>query len=300
MSQGRHIASLTITAATTLCLVISILATGCRQQGATAQPRTLRVGVLPTDSPEALRSRHGPVLDHIQQVTGIPTELVIPADDDDLVRLFHERSIEMAYFGSYTYVLAHERDGAAPLVMRDVDLRVTSVFLVRPDSRAEHLEDLQGARFSFGARRSTSGHLMPRSFLTSRGIDPEQFFEETRYSGSHETTAYWVRDGTVDAGVADAAIIRTMLRDRRLAERDVRILWETPVYPDYVWAVQRNLSPRLVLQIQDGLLELSRDDLKQRQILEAAGAGSFLPALDEAFDDLRRVVSKKDERENAG
>lgn len=291
MSWGTPIASRTIAAAVVLCLALGVFATGCPRQSETAQPRTLRVGVLPTDAPEVLREQHGPLLASIQRATDIPTELVIPADDDDLVRMFHERSIEAAYFGGYTYVLARERDGAVPLVIRDVDLRFTSVFLVRPDNPAERLEDLKGARFSFGAPRSTSGHLMPRSFLSDRGIVPEQFFAETRYADGHDATAYWVRDGTVDVGVADAAVIRTMLRDRRLAQRDLKILWETPVYPDSVWAVQRNLAPRLALKIQDALMDLSRDDPEQRRILAAAGARSFLPALDAEFEDLRRVVS---------
>jgi ABC-type phosphate/phosphonate transport system substrate-binding protein len=38
---------------------------------------------------------------------------------------------------------------------------------------------------------------MPRYFLKEMDIIPEVFFSDTRYSGKHDLTAYWVRDGLV-------------------------------------------------------------------------------------------------------
>jgi phosphonate transport system substrate-binding protein len=250
------------------------------------------VGVAPTDPPEALRKRHAPVLGTIQDATGVPTDLVIPANDDELVRMFHDRTIDMAYLGGYSYLLVRDRDGAEPLVMRDADLRSTSVFLIRSDTHAARLEDLKGARIGFGERRSPSGHLMPRIFLERRGIAPEEFFSQTFYSGGHDTTAHWVRDRKVDVGTASGDIVRKMFRDGRLDPTAVRILWETPDYPEYVWAVQHDLSPGLVSQIQDRLLALSRDEPAYARILDAAGAESFLPALDTDFQVLRRETVK--------
>lgn len=280
-----------LTAFLALCVVFGSFVAGCSHQNAAPQPQTLRVGVLPTDAPEALRARHGPLLESIQDTIGVPTELVIPKDYDEILQMFHDRRIDMAYFGGYSYVLAHDRDGAVPLVMRDVDRRFTSVFLVRSENHAARLEDLKGARLSFGARLSTSGHLMPRVFLRQRGMVPEVFFRETLYSGGHDTTAYWVRDGRVDVGVASADIVRKMFRDGRLSQGAVRILWETPTYPDYVWAIHPDFSPRLASQIQDCLLALFRDEAKDRHVLEAADAGSFLPALDSDFDRLRPAMA---------
>ena len=69
---------------------------------------------------------------------------------------------------------------------------------------------------------------MPRHFMCSdKQIIPEVFFSEVHYSGAHDKTAYLVRDGTIDLGVANSEIIKKMIRDGRLKENDVRVLWET-------------------------------------------------------------------------
>jgi phosphonate transport system substrate-binding protein len=272
-----------------LVLYICLLA-ACTDQEP-ARPGVLRIGVLPDSAPDILKAKYKPLVDYLQGETGIPSKLIIPADYEELLTMFHNQAIDLAFFGGYTYVIAHERDHAVPLAMRDVDLQLTSQFLVRADNPATSLEDLKGKRFAFGSDLSTSGHLMPRYFLRERGIVPEKFFSETLYSGAHDRTAYWVRDGKIDAGVANSKIIRNMFADGKLDEHDIRILWETPPYSDYVWAIQINIDPVLRQQILDSLLSLSIDNPKQRLMLEAMNVQrKFLPALDKDFTVTREAI----------
>jgi phosphonate transport system substrate-binding protein len=80
---------------------------------------------------------------------------------------------------------------------------------------------------------------MPRHFLKSiLSIEPESTFREVRYSGAYDKTVHQARDGKVDLGAVHAEIFRTMRRDRRPKQDDLRIIWETPPYPDYVWAIK--------------------------------------------------------------
>jgi len=126
------------------------------------KPSVLRVGILPDVSEENLRKRYGPLLNHLSAKTGFDLNLVLPTDYGDLVRLFRENKVDLAYFGGLTFVQAQVFYNAEPLVMRDVDTRFTSWFLVRKSDPARNLADLKGKVFSFGSRLSTSGHLMPR------------------------------------------------------------------------------------------------------------------------------------------
>jgi phosphonate transport system substrate-binding protein len=267
------------------------LVVGCPHQQTGYRPQTLRIGVAPNAPQEFLLKQHGPLARYLQQETGITTELTITEDSDELLAMFHDRRLDMAYLGGYEYVLAHDRDQAVPLAIRDADLRYTSLIIVRADSAARRPEDLRGKRFAFLGQLSTSGHLMPREFLNERGIEPEQFFSETLYSGVHDdAAALWVRDGRVDAGIISREAFARLLATRQITERDVRVLWETPAYADYVWTVQGDLDPRLQAQIQDRLLALASDDPAPLAILEAAGATHFLPAADADYTALRRSV----------
>lgn len=254
-------------------------------------PAVIRVGVLPDMDREELLRRYKPLLDHLSAETGFAFELATPESYDELVKLFRDGAVDLAYFGGLTFVRAHVFHGAQPLVMRDVDTRFTSYFLARPGNLASGLGDFKGRIFSFGSRLSTSGHLMPRQFLkTNKEIEPEAFFGEVRYSGAHDKTAYWVRDGEVDLGVANSEIIKAMHRDGRLKKGDLRVLWETPPYPDYVWAVRRGVNETIMSRLRDAFLSLEVGNRDHAGILLLMGAGSFLPAGVNDFMSLKLIA----------
>jgi phosphonate transport system substrate-binding protein len=251
---------------------------------------TLRIGILPDESKEALRDRYMPLFEYLSQETGISCELAIPDSYEELVKWFGEGKIDLAYFGGATFLKASNQYNAVPLVMRDVDTRFTSVLVVA-DEDFRTIEELQGKRISFGSRLSTSGHLMPRHFLqVQHGITPEKHFSSIQYSGKHDRTAFWVRDGEVDAGIVNSEVIRKMSADGRLRPGEVRIIWTTPPYIDYVWAVHPRVHPAARETIQQAFLQLSADNPPHEAVLSKLGAGAFYPASNNDFSALQQVM----------
>jgi phosphonate transport system substrate-binding protein len=254
----------------------------------------LRIGILPDEGEEALRERYVPLLEFLSQASGLPYKLVIPNNYAELVRQFGEGQIDLAYFGGVTFVNANSEYGAMPLVMRDVDSHFTSAFIVA-DEGFRNLKELQGKRFSFGSRLSTSGHLMPRHFLhAERGIAPEKYFGSIEYSGKHDLTAYRVRDGGVDAGVVNTEIIRKMFADGRLKPGDIRIIWTTPPYPDYVWAVHPRIHPVARERIQQAFLQLTAENPQEAAILSRMGTAGFYPVSTKDFSMLVQTINSLD------
>ena len=254
--------------------------------------QVLRIGVLPDQDPNVLRERFVPLFDYLTSALEVPYEFVPSDDYAALVRQFVSGDVDLAYFGGFTFLEAEAKGGAVPLIMRDVDKKFVSYFLVRPDNPAKSLADLKGGRICFGSRLSTSGHLMPRSFLAAVGIWPEDYFSDVCYTGAHDRTALQVRDGAADIGVANAEIIQAMLRDGRLSDRDIRILAQTPPYPDYVWAASPRLGIELQQEIRDAFLDLSPGDDAHARLLGRLGAGAFLPASSSDFAPLRETVEE--------
>lgn len=251
---------------------------------------TLRVGVLPDESGKALLERYTPLLEFITQETGYNFEVVIPDSYEGLLKEFGEGQIDLAYFGGVTFVKANIEYGAVPLVMRDVDTRFTSDLVVTGEN-FKTLEELQDKRFSFGARLSTSGHLMPRHFLqVAHGITPEKYFRSIQYSGKHDRTAFLVRDGEVDAGVVNSEIIQKMFADGRLRPGDIRIIWTTPPYADYVWAVHPQIHPVDREKMQQAFLQLSVENPQHEAILSNLGTAGFYPAGNEDSSLLKEVM----------
>src|SRR5215510_3546166 len=257
------------------------------------QITSLRVAVLPDTAPEELQQRHASLIRYLSDTLDMPVELVIPPNYDEMLVDFANGKTDLAFFGGYTFVLAHQCCNALPLVMRDVDRNFTTVFLASASDRRNSLQDFKGARFTFGASLSTSGHLMPRYFLEQQGIIPEQFFGEVQYSGGHDKTAFLVQDQVVDLGAANSVIISQMAQRGQISPETLKIIWETPTYADYVWTVPVTLPASLVNQIRDAFLELSKIDPTQSAVLEDQGARGYLPATLSDFEVLINMVERQ-------
>lgn len=263
-----------------------------RQTSIDSTPNVIRVGVLPDESDALLRQRYQSLIGFLSDQTGLDYELVIPATYSELVDQFGGGHVDLAYFGGLTFLVAEERYGAIPVVMRDVDVRFQSHFIARNDAKVggDRIVDFKGESFAFGSNLSTSGHLMPRFFLKQEGIDPERFFSEVIYSGAHDKTAEAVVAGTVDLGAANRLVIDKMFADGRLDPSVVRVVWTTPPYPDYVWAISRQIPHDLRDTILDAFLLLGPADKDHKLILDHLGAAGFLPAVPSDFQELRRVA----------
>ena len=254
----------------------------------------LRVGVLPDQNRQELEKRYLPLLEHLSKETKISFKLTIPGTYDELVKMFEESKIDLARFGGVTFVQANLQHGAVPLVMRDIDSKFTSYFIVGGDSSAKDITGCKGKKIAFGSKFSTSGHLMPEYFLNEQNIAPSEFFSAIRFSGSHDKTAFLVRDGEVDVGAVNSIILRKMMEDGRLKKDDVRILWETPPYSDYVWAMQPVFHNSVRIKLRDAFLSLSPANSAHAKILDKLSAGSYIPVSSDNFNELRKVIQQHD------
>lgn len=257
-------------------------------------PVLLRVGVLPDQNPAALRRNFKPLLDHLAAQSGIEARLIIPSDYADIVRMFRLQEIDLAYMGGLTFVQAQAETDAEALVMREIDTRFTTWFISRPELASTRLSALRNKSFLFGDKLSTSGHLMPRHFLEDEwNLEPETFFSEVSYSGAHDKTVFMVRDGHYDIGAVNASIVRRMIDDGRVAGDELQVVWQTPPYPDYVWAIQPNLDENLKTRLRNAFLQLDSERPDDRAILDSLGAKVFLPAGHSDFTMLGDIASSR-------
>lgn len=254
------------------------------------QKAKITFAVLPDSSREILQQRYRPLLQYIEQATGLSTELVIPQNHRQMLDLFKQQQVDIGLFCGYSFIKAQQTSKAVPLIMRDIDFKFSSFFIVHPSIKKKKIEDFANRSISFGHKMSTSGHIMPRYFLIERNIIPENFFSKIIYSGGHDKTAYLVRDRKVELGAANSNVIKTMLLQGLLKKSDIRVLWETPSYTDYVWAIQPDFNQHLKQKVLDLFLSLSLMDEQGRKILEPLGTDGFLPANNADFDDLRRII----------
>jgi phosphonate transport system substrate-binding protein len=187
------------------------------------------------------------------------------------------RKIDMVWFGGFTFVQANVRSKGqvTPLVQRVEDEKFRSVFITTVPA-ITRLEDLKGKTLAFGSESSTSGHLMPRSFLLQAKINPDTDLKRIAFSGAHDATVAAVAGGKVDAGALNISVWEKLVEAKKVDPKQVRVFYTTPGYFDYNWTVRTDMDPALKKKITDAFLALDDSTPQGKEILELQRATKFV------------------------
>ncbi len=243
-----------------------------------AQSRTLRITAIPDESPTELARKAAPLVKYLEQKMGMKAEYVPVTDYAAAVEALANQQVDLVWFGGFTFVQALVRSGgkAIPLVQREEDAKFRSVFITT-DDRIKTLADLKGKTLSFGSTSSTSGHLMPRSYLLAANLDPDKDLKRVAYSGAHDATVAAVASGKVDAGALNVSVWEKLVEDKKVDPAKVRVFFTTPAYFDYNWTVHADMPAAQREKLARAFLDLSPATAEGRDILALQRATRFIP-----------------------
>ncbi|MBD8654208.1 putative selenate ABC transporter substrate-binding protein [Oxalobacteraceae sp. CFBP 13730] len=237
----------------------------------------LRVSAIPDESPTELQRKFKPLGDYLAKATGLKVEFTPVTDYAASVEGLVNRKIDMVWFGGFTFVQANVRSKGqvTPLVQRVEDEKFRSVFITTVPTITK-LEDLKGKTLAFGSESSTSGHLMPRSFLLQAKINPDTDLKRIAFSGAHDATVAAVAGGKVDAGALNISVWEKLVEAKKVDPKQVRVFYTTPGYFDYNWTVRTDMDPALKKKITDAFLALDDATPQGKEILELQRATKFV------------------------
>jgi phosphonate transport system substrate-binding protein len=253
--------------------------------------QVFRVTAIPDESPTELARKAEPLMKYLESKLGMKVEFTPVTDYAAAVETLVNKKVDMAWFGGFTFVQAHHRSGGkvVPIIQRAEDESFRSVF-VTTDPRIKTLADLKGKDVSFGSQSSTSGHLMPRSFLLQAGIDPDRDFRRVAFSGAHDATVAAVASGKVNAGALNISVWEKLVADKKVDASRVRVFYTTPPYYDYNWTVHADLPAATREKLVAAFLALSKDTPEGRQILELQRASRFVPTKAENYKGIEAAA----------
>lgn len=241
-------------------------------------PGVLRVSAIPDEAPTELQRKFKPLGEYLAQKTGLKVEFVPVTDYAASVESLVNKKVDMVWFGGFTFVQANVRSKGqvVPLVQRAEDEKFRSVFITTK-ADINKLEDLKDKTFSFGSESSTSGHLMPRSYLLAAKINPDTDMKRIAFSGAHDATVAAVAGGKVDAGALNISVWEKLVGEKKVDPAAVRVFYTTPGYYDYNWTVRADMPADLKKKITDAFLSLTKDTPQGKEILELQRASKFIP-----------------------
>lgn len=296
-SAGRR---MTRIGSAALAAMILTGAAACGDDGPTEQAE-LRIGAIPDQEPERLQRTYSLLSDHLESELGVDVEYVPVTDYQGAVSAFRVGDLDAVWFGGLTGVQARlEVDGAEAVAQRDIDERFTSVFIAGADSGIEPIEGvdglsaLAGRSFTFGSESSTSGRLMPQSFLTEAGIDPDaDFAGAPGFSGSHDATIELVESGSYEVGALNSQVWDDRRAEGAVDEDRVVEVFRTPEYYDYHWVARPDLDSRFGDDFTESfvtaLTDLDASDPDDAAILELFGAGAFIPTESDNYAAIEKA-----------
>lgn len=268
-----------------LCLVLLI---GCGKQE-TAVPqqpalkKTLLIGLLPENNIFKQVRRYEPLADYLSKKIGVQVRLKVLTYHGNIIENFQFLKLDGAFFGSFSYLLAHAQLGVVVLARpeyADGTASCHGVIFVRKDSGIRTVWQMQGKRLALVARATTTGYLFPLIFLKRAGVqNPQTFFKEIYYAGTLEGTIDDVLNRKADVGVSKNTVYNRFAAENPRISRDLVILGNSDEVPENTLAPRQGIDDSVKRKFADVLITMNADTEGAR-VLKAFGAHRFIGTTD--------------------
>jgi phosphonate transport system substrate-binding protein len=216
---------------------------------ATAQTKTFVFTAIPDQDETRLVERFTKVADYLQQKLGVPVKYLPVKSYPAAVTAFTNNQVQLAWFGGFTGVQARRAAPGSEVIAQGAEDVAFKSYVIANGKTGlqpskEFPKQIAGKSFTFGSRASTSGRLMPEFFFRERfgGKSPEEVFSRVGFSGDHSRTIQLVQSGVYEVGVLDYSVWEFEKKAGKVDEAQVKVIWETPTYPDYNWTVRGDVD----------------------------------------------------------
>lgn len=248
--------------------------------------KTLTLGLIPEHNIFRQMERYNPLARYLSKQIGMDVEMKILSRYGNIIDNFTSNGLDGAFFGSFTYALAHAKLGVE-VVARPEDQNGTSTYygliFIRRDSGYKNSRDLKGKRFAFVDKATTAGYLLPLDFFREQGIkDYRTFFSERYFTGSHEDAIYDVLNGKADIGAAKNTVYFRLAKEDTRIVSELALLARSPDVPENALALRKDLDASLKEKVKESLLAMDSDP-EGSKVLRQLGAKRFIATTDEDY-----------------
>ena len=256
---------------------------------------SLVLGLIPERNIFKQLDRYEPLATYLSEKIGADVKLKVLTRYGNLIDNFASAGLDGAFFGSFTYTLAHAKLGVEAIARPETVGGVSTYYgliFVRKDSDIKSVQDMKGKSFVFVDRATTAGYLLPLAFFRAHRIENyKTFFKETYFSGTHEDAIYDVLNKKAEIGAAKNTVFaRLAAADSRLKDELV-ILARSPEVPENGLAVRKDLDHAIRNKLQEALLNM-QNDIQGTTVLKTLGAKRFIETKDGDYANVYKYAKQ--------
>ena len=237
---------------------VSIVLVICVAAPVSAAGETLRFGVVPQFDARKTRMVWQPILQSLEEQTGIKFELVGSPGIPEFEKQLMAGDFDLAYMNPYHLLKANEAQGYIPLV-RDIGRTLFGIIVTRKDSSIRTIHDLDGKTVAFPAPNALGAALIPRAeFGESYKINIQP-----AYVKSHSSVYLNVVTGQAAAG---GGVQKTLQSQPENIRNALRVIYKTPQVAPHPVAAHPRIGEETWSKISKAFLQLG-DTQADRELL---------------------------------
>ncbi len=251
---------------------------------------------IPDEDESQLRTRFEKVALYLEKQLGVKVKYVPVKSYAAAVTAFKNNQVQLAWFGGLSGVQARRLvPGSQAIAQGYEDQFFKSYFIAHHSTGLamnDSFPDISQKTFTFGSKGSTSGRLMPQFYIEQHlQKKPQQAFKRVGFSGDHSRTIAQVQAGSYQVGAVNYKVWETALAAGKIDTSKVKVIWETPGYPDYQWTIRAGVDTKFgkgfADKVQAALLNMNSPEL-----LNSFPRSSFIGATNKDFEPVLTVAKK--------
>jgi len=235
----------------------------------------INFGIISTEATSNLKKIWDPFLADMGKGTGLKINAFFASDYAGVIEGMRFKKVQVAWFGNKSAMEAVDRaDGEvfAQTVAASGQDGYYSHVIVHKDSALKSLDDVlkcdKAIDFGIGDPNSTSGFLVPTTFIFSaRSIDPKQCFKTVR-NANHEANALAVANRLVHAATNNSENLERIAKTAPDKAKEIRVIWTSPLIPSDPLVWRKDLDAGLKKRIGDWLFAYGRTDAEKKVLAD--------------------------------
>jgi phosphonate transport system substrate-binding protein len=278
-----------------VCLTM-VSGSGCKESSKPVptqkapEGQQLLIGLIPEQNLFRQMERYEPLARYLSKKSGMQITLKILPHYGNIIDNFVTNKMDGAFFGSFTYTLAHAKLGVQVIARpedRDGKATYHGFIFVRKDSGIKFIRDMKGKRFAFVDRGTTAGYLLPLAYFKQHRVNYRSYLKEIYFTGTHEDAIYDVLNRKADIGAAKNTVYERLAATNTRIKDELVILERSPDVPENGLAVRHDLDEAVKQKLVEALLSM-HDDPEGRSVLKAFGARKFIATTDADYEPVYR------------
>ena len=240
--------------------------------------------------------------DYLSKRAGVAVVPFVASSYGTLVRGFTEGWVDFGWLPPLVYVMASQSGKAEPLA-KFVRLGKGSyhgAFIVRASSRFKTLQSLEGKRIAYTDPRSSAGYLFPRAHLRRLGLEPDAFFSQQAFLGSHKRVVGAVLDGRAEVGVTFFSPqegrepgAAAWTQHFPVRAREIRVIAQTPAIPSDVIAARAGCPKDVAEKVRAAFIAMGDDPVGREILSSIFNAERAIPANASEYVEIERMIQTK-------